>query len=741
MTAQAAQQATDRLLYGCAYYHEYLPVDRLEHDVAMMKAAGINVVRIAESTWATEEPQPGEFDFHHVDAVLDAMEAAGISVIIGTPTYAVPSWLVELHPDVLATTAAGPNRYGPRQLMDITNGSYLFYAERIIRKLIEHVAGRKAVIGYQLDNETKYYDCTSGSMQKLFVKHLRRRFHDDLDELNRAYGLNYWSNRIEAWEDFPDVTDTINASLRGEFDAFRRATVSGFLSWQAGIIREYARDDQFITHNFDYEWRNFSYGMQPRVEQFEAAECMDIAGVDIYHPSGNHVLTGREIGFGGDIARSLKRANYLVLETEAQGNMGWLPFPGQLRLQAYSHFASGAGSVMYWHWDSLHNSFETYWKGVLSHDYGDNRVYQEVSGIGNELKRLGGQLAHLRKRNRVAMLVSNRSLTALTCHSITTGWPDPEGYDKTIGGDPAYNDVVRWMYDALFDLNVECDFLDADQLLDAEVLNSYQMIVTPALYCCSEANIALLRDWVAAGGHLLSTFKSFFCDENVQVWHDGQPHGLADVFGMDYDEFTTPGAGVALALRGALAAARVAGGELAAHNAAQNTAQNAEFAAQWFMELLRPRESAETLIGYDHPAWGSYAATVRSKFGEGSAQWIGTRLSDELTREVIAEAVKHAGLWDWAQDIACDADLRIRQGFDAEDRRLTYVLNYSAEAKTYVLPFDGEMIVTDAPGVVRAEENGDGVSDVDAAVGAGTIPAGESRTIAPWGVTVVRSAA
>ncbi len=39
--------------------------------------------------------------------------------------------------------------------------------------------------------------------------------------------------------------------------------------------------------------------------------------------------------------------------------MGWLPYPGQLRLQAYSHLASGAMGVMYWHWGSLHNSFET----------------------------------------------------------------------------------------------------------------------------------------------------------------------------------------------------------------------------------------------------------------------------------------------------------------------------------------------------------------------------------------------
>ena len=63
-----------KLLYGAAYYDEYMPYDRLQQDVAMMKKAGINTVRIAESTWSTCEPQEGVFDFSHVERVMDAME-------------------------------------------------------------------------------------------------------------------------------------------------------------------------------------------------------------------------------------------------------------------------------------------------------------------------------------------------------------------------------------------------------------------------------------------------------------------------------------------------------------------------------------------------------------------------------------------------------------------------------------------------------------------------------------------
>jgi beta-galactosidase len=144
--------------------------------------------------------------------------------------------------------------------------------------------------------------------------------------LNNDFGLDYWSNRIDSWQDFPPVENTINASLACAFSRYQRQQVTEYLAWQAEIVREYAQPHQFVTHNFDFEWRGYSYGVQPRVDHFAAAQALDIAGVDIYHPSQKH-LTGREIAFGGAITRSLKQGkNYFVLETQAQGFAQWTPF-------------------------------------------------------------------------------------------------------------------------------------------------------------------------------------------------------------------------------------------------------------------------------------------------------------------------------------------------------------------------------------------------------------------------------
>lgn len=633
-----------KLLYGAAYYDEYMPYDRLQQDVAMMKKAGINTVRIAESTWSTCEPQEGVFDFSHVERVMDAMEEAGINVIIGTPTYAIPTWMVKSHPDVMAETVKGRGIYGARQIMDITHPVYRFYAERVIRKLMECTAHRKCVIGFQIDNETKYYRTAGKNVQEKFVKYLRKKFNNDLDAMNHEFGLDYWSNRINAWEDFPDVRGTINGSLGAEFEKFQRTLVDEFLSWQADIVNEYRREDQFITHNFDFEWRGYSYGVQPDVNHYHAAKALTIAGTDIYHPTQDD-LTGAEIAFGGDMTRSLKRDNYLVLETEAQGYPGWTPYKGQLRLQAYSHLASGANSVMYWHWHSIHNSFETYWKGLLSHDMQENAPYREACIIGNEFSRLGSHLVNLKKKNDVAILVSNEALTALKWFGI----------EATAAGDNGigYNDVVRWLYDTLFKMNIECDFVWPE----SDNLDQYKAIFVPALYAAPDELLEKLKQYTANGGTLVATFKTAFANENVKVSHEMQPHILSNCFGISYQQFTFP---KNTGLSGSII-----------NGTAKDSDEKAE--AKVFMELLMPQE-AEVLASYDHYNWKEYAAITKNHYGKGTAIYIGCMTDDNTLKAVLTEALNSAEVeipeYSWP--------VIVRKGINDLNKCVRYILNYSA---------------------------------------------------------------
>ncbi len=626
------------ILFGAAYYEEYAPSDRLDEDVKMMKATGITVVRIAESTWGTLEPKPGVFDFTHVDRVLDAMDKAGIKVIVGTPTYAIPTWLARQHPDILVVTPRGRAEYGRRQNMDITNPDFRDAARRVIVALIDHVKDYACVIGYQVDNETKSYDTSGPNVQAAFAKSMRQRY-PDLAAMNKEFGLDYWSNRVNDWEDFPSANGTINASIAAAFAEFQRGLVTEYLAWQAGLVREHARKDQFVTQNFDLDWRGYSYGIQPAVDHFAAAGALDVAGIDIYHPTQDR-LTGTEIALGGDLARSMRHGqNYLLLETEAQGFPEWTPYPGQLRLQAFSHLASGANMIEYWHWGTTANAVETYWRGLLSQDFKPNPTYEEAGTIGKDLARLGPQLVNMRKHNRIAIYFSNRALTGF--NSFKFGWTSPV----------TYNDVLRPFYDALYRMNAEVDFVDPS----TTDLSAYKLIVVPALYAASDAEIERLNAFAKAGGHLLYTFKSGFSDENIKVRYTTQPGLIAESAGVRYNQFALP-EGVSLE-------------DDPYHVGPANNS------ARWWMELLTPT-TATTVAQYHHPVWGKYAAIVRNNYGKGEVTYVGFMPTDALVEKIMEDCVKRAGLWGPQQSLHYPTIMR--SGVLADGHFVHYLLNYSA---------------------------------------------------------------
>ena len=367
--------------------------------------------------------------------------------------------------------------------------------------------------------------------------------------------------------------------------------------------------------------------------------------MDIYHPTQSR-LTGKEIAFGGDLTRSIKGgANYLVLETQAQGQPGWLPYPGQLRLQAYSHLASGADAVMYWHWHSIHSSFETYWRGLLSHDLEANPTYDEAGVVGGELARAGSSLLHLRKTNRIAVMVSNEALTALTWFTIETGFPERVG--PSIG----YNDVLRWVYDALFELNLECDFVSPD----TEDLDRYAMVVVPALYTAPESTLRRLRD-VRRRWWPPRLDVQVLRRRRARQGLGRPPAARADRRPRPHLQPVHPAR-----RRGAHPARRP--GRLP--GAAALTAD--DLVAQRFMELLRP-DGAEVLASYVHPAWGDYAAVTRHRSGAGTAMHLGTMVGPALLREVLTLAARDAGLWHWSQDLA--GVVSVRRGVNVAGRHV-----------------------------------------------------------------------
>ncbi|MCD7858884.1 MAG: beta-galactosidase [Firmicutes bacterium] len=615
----------EKLLFGAAYYDEYMPESRIDEDFRLMREAGMNVIRIAESTWSTWEPRDGEFCFDSLHRMLDGASRWGLSVIVGTPTYAIPPWLYRKCPEILPVTHAGQNLYGARQNMDITHPLYRFHAERILRRLLAEVQPYRCVIGFQLDNETKAYDTCSPGAQAAFKTYLKEKF-GTVEAMNAAFGFAYWSNSVHDWDDLPDVRGTINGSYAAEYAAFQRTLVTEFLMWQRAIVEEYRRPEQFVTHNFDFDWEPWHCaGLQPEVDQFRAQAALTIAGSDIYYPTADE-LTGEEISFGCALTRALKKDNFLVLETQAQGPLRNDPYPGQVRLAAFSLVAGGANMVEYWHWHSIHNAIESYWRGVLGHDLRPGRMYAEIASVGRDFARLGGTLCNFRPRSRVAILVSNRSLTGLRNDASFSGF--------------SYNrDALMPLHRALFRSNVAVDLLGED----ARDFSAYALVAVPALYCAPEGLIAALKSYVNQGGKLLATCRSFYADENAQIRHAAQPYGMTEVFGMHYEQLTP---------------AR-------------------EAHVGHYQELLEPHEGTEVLRRYTNPSYAAYACATMHRYGRGQAAYIGADFDDELSIELVAELLRRMGLSLPAERWP----LVLKDG-----EGICYAFNYSASPRAYSPP-------------------------------------------------------
>lgn len=629
-----AQYKFDRPLYGAAYYHEYMPGERLEEDIRLMKNAGLNVIRIGESAWGLFEPREGVFEFEWMDRIIDKMYQAGIKMILGTPTYSIPAWLAHTHPEVLAEYQRGNKAYyGIRQNIDFTNPTFKYYSERIIRKLLERYAKHPGVIGYQVDNETEARGVNNQDYFIGFRNYIKNRFNNDLNLLNKAWGMNYWGMNIRTWEEFYTRDGVTNPSYKNEWERYNRKQVADFLNWQCDIVNEYKRKDQFITHCFMPDFHN--------IDQVESFRQMQYPAINIYHDVQDK-QDGQRIAYAGDFVRTVGKNNYIVMETNAQG-IGWdartqyPPYDRQLRQNVYAHYASGANMVEYWHWSTLHYGQETYWRGILGHDLQPNRIYNEFKTTAKELAKIGDHIIDLKKKNKVAILYSHDSYHALNFMPYT--------YKN--------NYPIDMVHKSLYFQNIEADIIPCDKIYD---FNGYAMLVIPPLYVATDELLQAIDKFVKEGGHVVMMHKSGYCDEHSAVRATAAPGPLRKACGFYYQEFSTIGD---MQLK---------------DNPFQLTSKNQ--IGDWY-EFLQT-ETAKPLAYAEHPFFGKRPVITENTYGKGKLTYIGTYPSQELLNAIIREtatAAKVTAVNSYTFPIIQ------RSGTNKWGKAIHYLFNYSAQPK------------------------------------------------------------
>jgi beta-galactosidase len=680
-------QPPSGILFGAAYYAEYHRDERTETDLDLMKEAGFTVIRVGESVWSTWEPRDGEFDLDWLAPVLDGAHARGISVILGTPTYAVPPWLQTAYPEIAGERRTGePMPWGARQEVDYSHPAFRFHAERVIRAVVARYADHPAVIGYQVDNEPgMLLFHNRGSFQR-FVRRLKARY-GDVETLNREWGLTYWSHRLSDWSDLwtPDGNTLPQYDLA--WRRYQADLTTEFIAWQAELVREYARPGQFVTTCIAYP--------RPALADDQLVETLDLTAGNPYYAMQDHLDAALDLepvtpwttsGVAAllrqaDRMYSSKQSRFLVTETDAQSIGGsefnLPPYPGQLEQAAFAFISRGAAMIEYWHWHTLPYGTETYWGGVLPHSLEPGRVYHELAGVGAALGAIGDALDGYEPDADVAILWSNDSRFALEFFpplATADGQPDRTSYQR----------IVDAFHRGVVDAGAQSRILHVAQAHDlgaAELASRFPVLAAPALYAASDADLDLLRDYAAAGGHLVVGIRTGYGDEEARARVEVAPARLADAAGVHYDEFSNLRHDVAVAATEPFAASGGATARL------------------WADGLIV--DGADVLARYEHPRFGDFPAVTTNGHGAGRITVVGTVPSPELAADLVRWAVPSP----IADGLAADRALpvTVASGSLPDGRRAWFVFNWSWTDTTVTLDRDVTDAVTAAAHAAGAE--------------------------------------
>lgn len=383
---------------GTCYYPEHWPEEIWQDDARRMAAAGLTWVRIGEFAWSRLEPDPGEMNWGWMDRAIETLGAAGLKVVLGTPTATPPRWMLDRHPDMLAVDAQGnPRKFGSRRHYCFSHTGYLEESRRITRLLAERYGTSPHVAAWQTDNEYGCHETTlsySDAARTGFRTWLRAQY-GDIDALNTAWGTVFWSMEYRGFDDIDLPNLLVTEANPSHVMAFRRYSSDMVVQFNRAQVDEIrARSTAPVSHNYmgritDFD--HFAVGSDLEIatwDSYPLGFLEDRVGADSEHQKRYAQQGDPDFqAFHHDLYRAVGRGRWWVMEQQP-GPVNWAPYnpaplPGMVALWTWEAFAHGAEAVCFFRWRQAPFAQEQMHAGLLRPDGQDAPAMQEV----NELKR------------------------------------------------------------------------------------------------------------------------------------------------------------------------------------------------------------------------------------------------------------------------------------------------------------------------------------------------------------------
>lgn len=531
-------------MLGVCYYPEHWPESWWEKDARRMRALGISYVRIGEFAWSRLEPTRGAFDFGWLDRAIDTLAAAGLKVVLGTPTATPPKWLMDEYPEIAPVDEQGRVRgFGSRRHYTFSSDVWWKESERIVEIIAKRYGSHPGLVGWQTDNE---YGCHDTSLSwgaedlKAFRRWLRLRYQS-AQQLNEAWGNVFWSMEVQSFDDvvLPNLTVTeTNPAARLDFWRFHSDQIAAYDRMQCDIIRKHS-PNRWITHNFmgfvnDFDhwkvaenldlasWDSYPIGF---VEKFPFSEAERVRWAETSHPD--------IAAFHHDLYRGVGNGRFWIMEQQP-GPVNWAPWnpvpkPGMVRLWSWEGLAHGAEVVSYFRWRQAPFAQEQMHAGL------NLPGLDELSPGGREAEIVGREIA------AVGPLPEAAQAPVAIVYDYESYWSaviQPQGKDFR------YEELAFRWYEAVRKLGLDVDFVRP-----GHSLKGYKLVLVPCLMHVSDAALTAFEQ---ADGTVLFGPRTGSRDRNFRIPANLPPGPIGELAGVRITQVASLRPGLSASLAGAI---------------------------------------------------------------------------------------------------------------------------------------------------------------------------------------------
>ncbi len=521
--------------FGAVYYRKSNPpAEDWERDYRIAAEDGLNTFR-HWFMWSAIERRPGVYDWDDCDRQLDLAAENGIQTVIAEFTMAAPEWLQRKLSHAVQKKADGTTMastlspsvavggfgqgLGGAGALTLNDPGVHGAVMEFLTLLATRYKGHPGLLGYDVNNEVNYQpDFDHSDPTKAAFRIWLREKYGDLDALGEAwrrYSYAEWDDVMppRQVQPYPECLDWME---------FRKQNFYGHVADKIAAIKAVDPDATIISHGIA--------GAMTAMAGHGCDDWMAASQVDVYGYTWIAARKGNQPWrnfYAGDLIRGAARGKP-YWHAERQGGPLWMQpqvlgrdredarvaEAEDVRLWSLASFAAGARGMMNLRYRPLVDGplFGAFGSYALDGSRTDRS--EAAAAVARWLNDPGHRDAMEAKpvRGEVGLLVV----------------PETQAFDTVLsaeGGFQTYSHAMWGAYRGFFEQNIQADWVHVDDI------EAYQILYAPYPIMWPELIAKRLRDWIAAGGILISEACPGYFGNGGRIGIHQPNFGFDEVFG------------------------------------------------------------------------------------------------------------------------------------------------------------------------------------------------------------------